>query len=187
MMNVALARSLSFHHATSNHGFSLNGTRAMSRTALYFAYGSNLRAAQMDRLCPGHQFLAAARLDGYRLAFTLPDREWQGGVADLLSAPGHCVWGALYRIDATHLAALDAYEGFDPRQADADHAYIRRTIEITTQDHLKHPDVWCYFVRQPHGHVPPSALYLRALCEGALERHLPPGYRQAMQKAFAGP
>jgi gamma-glutamylcyclotransferase (GGCT)/AIG2-like uncharacterized protein YtfP len=148
----------------------------MSPTALYFAYGSNLRAAQMDRLCPGHQFLAAARLDGYRLAFTLPDLEWQGGVADLLAAPRHCVWGALYRIDATHLAALDAYEGFDPSHRAAENAYLRRTIEVTGTDGTVHSNVWCYFVQQPHGHIPPSALYGHALLAGARERHLPPNY-----------
>jgi hypothetical protein len=40
-----------------------------------FAYGSNLRSVQMARLCPGDVFLGPARLDSYRLSFTLPDEE----------------------------------------------------------------------------------------------------------------
>ena len=82
----------------------------------YFAYGSNLRSVQMVRLCPGHVFLGPARLDGYRLAFTLPDEEWQGGVADVVLSPGDEVWGALYRLRDTDLVALDAYEVFSPAE-----------------------------------------------------------------------
>jgi hypothetical protein len=59
----------------------------------YFAYGSNLRSVQMVRLCPGHAFFGPARLDGYRLAFTLPDEEWEGGVADVVRSPRDAVWG----------------------------------------------------------------------------------------------
>jgi len=149
---------------------------------LYFAYGSNLRAAQMQRLCPGHQFLAPARLAHHRLAFTLPDEEWQGGVADVLPAPGEYVWGALYDITPSDLAALDAYEGCDPRGNPAQNAYLRRTVTVTTHDNCAHSQVWCYFVRQPHGHIPPSDLYRCALLEGAHERNLPLPYVETLQE-----
>lgn len=143
---------------------------------LYFAYGSNLRSAQMNRLCPGHQFLGPARLAAHRLAFTRPDEEWQGGVADLLPAGGQEVWGALYRLTPADLAGLDAYEGFDPSHRAAENAYLRRTIEVTGTDGAMHSKVWSYFVQQPLGHHPPSALYGHALLAGARERQLPPSY-----------
>jgi len=150
-------------------------------TILYFAYGSNLRASQMDRLCPGHQFLGAARLDDHRLAFTLPDEEWQGGVADLLPSPGHHVWGALYTIDAAGLASLDHYEGYAPDAPDHAHAYVRRPIRVRTAQGSCIDDVWCYFVRPPHTHVPPSAPYRHALLQGARERHLPTAYIETLE------
>ena len=79
-------------------------------------------------------------------------------------------------IPATDLAGLDAYEGFDPSHRAAENAYLRRTIEVTGTDGTMHSNVWCYFVRQPHGHIPPSALYGHALLAGARERHLPPSH-----------
>ena len=38
-------------------------------TQTYFAYGSNLDAAQMRARCPSAKLLGAAILDGYRLGF----------------------------------------------------------------------------------------------------------------------
>lgn len=158
----------------------------MDPSILYFAYGSNLRSAQMERLCPGHAFVAAARLDGHRLAFTLPDEEWAGGVADLLPSPGDAVWGALYRISADDLAALDRYEQFDPAGPPALNAYDRRRIDVALANGTIHRGVWCYFVHQPHGHVAPSTAYRTALLEGAAERALPADYVLSMHRAFDG-
>jgi gamma-glutamylcyclotransferase (GGCT)/AIG2-like uncharacterized protein YtfP len=153
-------------------------------TTHYFAYGSNLRSAQMQRLCPDHAFVASARLDGHRLAFTLPDEEWAGGVADLAPDHGGVVWGALYTISAEDLASLDRYEGCDPHGPERQNAYVRRTIEVTAANGTTHRDVLCYFVREPHGHVPPSPAYRAALLEGATERGLPTDYILRMREAF---
>ena len=153
-------------------------------SALYFAYGSNLRSAQMQRLCPGHEFLGVARLADHRLAFTLPDEEWQGGVADVLAAPGDEVWGALYRLRDTDLAPLDAYEGFDPAGPEEDNDYVRRLVKVTEEKQVREVEAWCYFVRAPRGHVAPSEHYRAALIEGAIERGLPADYVAEMRRAF---
>ncbi len=158
----------------------------MSHPLLYFAYGSNLRSVQMNRLCPGCRFLRPARLAGHRLAFTLPDEEWQGGVADVIPAPGHDVWGALYEINAPHLASLDDYEVCYPDADPELSAYVRRTVDVIDADGRLVPEVWGYFVRQPCGHVPPSDLYRNALIEGARERGLPTNYVEIMRTAFEG-
>jgi len=149
---------------------------------LYFAYGSNLRKAQMERLCPGHVFLGPARLADHRLAFTLPDEEWQGGVADVLPSPGDEVWGALYRLEAHHLAALDAYEVFDPDGPEQANDYVRRLVKVSHGGAMR--EAWCYFVRAADGHVAPSERYRAALIEGAMERGLPAVYVGEMQRAF---
>ncbi len=138
----------------------------------------------MRRLCPGHVFMAPARLDGHRLAFTLPDEEWAGGVADLLPVVDSEVWGALYRISTENLAALDAYEGFDSHGTPEHNAYDRRQIGVTTSDGTLHRGVWCYFVQKPRDHAPPSAAYRAALQEGAGERGLPAAYIRFMRDAF---
>ncbi len=153
---------------------------------LYFAYGSNLRASQMLRLCPGHEFLAVARLDNHRLAFTLPDTEWQGGVADVIASEGDSVWGALYRLCEADLPPLDAYEGYDPEGPAEANEYVRRLVTVTIEREQREAEAWCYFVRAPQGHVAPSERYREALIEGATERGLPEDYISAMRRAFEG-
>lgn len=155
---------------------------------LYFAYGSNLRSAQMARLCPQHVFLGPACLKDHRLAFTLPDAEWQGGVADIIESGGDVVWGALYRLTDADLPPLDAYEGFDPQGPAEANDYVRRKIRLASipPDNLQ-AEAWTYFVRVPRGHVAPSAIYRDALIEGALERGLPADYLETMCRAFEGP
>jgi gamma-glutamylcyclotransferase (GGCT)/AIG2-like uncharacterized protein YtfP len=153
-------------------------------SGLYFAYGSNLRAAQMKKLCPGHEYLGLARLAGHRLAFTLRDREWQGGVADAVPSPGDEIWGALYRLPEADLAPLDAYEGFDPAGPGEADDYVRRAVTVTREGGQHTVEAWCYFVRAPRGHVPPSEVYRAALIEGAIERGLPAEYVIAMRRAF---
>lgn len=150
----------------------------------YFAYGSNLHAAQMARLCPGHKFVGPARLPDHRLAFTLPDEEWQGGVADMQPSSGDEVWGALYRLEAHHLAALDTYEVFAPDGPGEANDYVRRLVKVNHSGAMR--EAWCYFVRAPHGHVAPSERYRAALIEGAIERGLPAEYVGEMRQAFEG-
>jgi gamma-glutamylcyclotransferase len=153
---------------------------------LYFAYGSNLRSGQMTRLCPGHEFLGIARLDDHRLAFTLPDKEWRGGVADVIVSAGDAVWGALYRLPQSAWPALDDYEVFHPEGPEERNDYVRRLVTVVTGEEPRALEAWCYFVRAPLGHVAPSALYRAALIEGALERGLPAAYLEEMRRAFEG-
>jgi gamma-glutamylcyclotransferase (GGCT)/AIG2-like uncharacterized protein YtfP len=175
------------HH---HRGRASRGERSVTESAdrvmgiPYFAYGSNLRARQMERLCPGHVFLGQARLADHRLAFTLPDEEWQGGVADVLPSPGDEVRGALYRLEAHHLTALDAYEVFDPDGPVEANDYVRRLVQVRHGGVMR--EAWCYFVRAPHGHVAPSERYRAALLEGAIERGLPADYVGEMRRAFGG-
>lgn len=44
----------------------------LSMSRFYFAYGSNLDAAQMERRCPGSQYRGKAFLPKHRMAFTHP-------------------------------------------------------------------------------------------------------------------
>jgi hypothetical protein len=53
-------------------------------TQTYFAYGSNLDAAQMRARCPSAKLLGAAILDGYRLGFAGQSAAWGGGVATVV-------------------------------------------------------------------------------------------------------
>lgn len=149
---------------------------------LYFAYGSNLGADEMDAACPGHGFVGPARLDGHRLEFRRRSRRWGGGAADIAVAAGESVWGALYELPEGGLDALDAKEG-------AGFAYDR--IEVTVEHDGERVAAVAYEVAEKEPEeVPPTAAYLRAMLGGARDRGLPDAYVTALEgrlKACAAP
>jgi gamma-glutamylcyclotransferase (GGCT)/AIG2-like uncharacterized protein YtfP len=128
--------------------------------------------AAIAAACPGHRFLGAAELRDHRLAFTRRSLRTGTGVADVLGAPGASVWGALYALDATQLAAIDEKEGNG-------WAYERRAVRVLAAG--RELDAFAYAVIAPDAeHVRPSREYLQALLEGARERGLPDDYVAAL-------
>lgn len=77
---------------------------------LYFAYGSNMCAAQMARRCPGALALGVGLLEGYTLRFPRRGAIWDGGIADVTPSPGDRVFGVRYEISDEELAVLDTHE-----------------------------------------------------------------------------
>lgn len=140
---------------------------------LYFGFGSNLDGDRIRIHCPSAELVSIARLPGYRLAFTLESkRNWLGGVADILEAPGHEVWGALWSIVDEESEALDRQEGLfrDPP------AYRRLSLEVATPDGEV---ISCrsYQVASPNleGYAP-SPAYRDTLVRGARALGLPAEY-----------
>jgi gamma-glutamylcyclotransferase len=146
---------------------------------LYFAYGSNMAEGVMDRLCPGHGFLGAAELADHRLAFTRRSIRTDSGVADIVRADGHSVWGALYELDATQLAAIDEKEGNG-------WAYRRRKLAVRVAGDGRELPALAYSVIAPeNAEICPSAKYLRALLHAARERELPEQYVAGLAARWA--
>ena len=81
------------------------------KTILYFAYGSNLDAAQMRRRCPTAALVGPGRLPGRALAFAGHSATWGGGVASVVLAEGVSTPGLLWRISRDELSLLDGHEG----------------------------------------------------------------------------
>src|SRR5262245_50625074 len=85
------------------------GRRATERRfgdemTLYFAYGSNMNRALMQRHCPAAQEIGAATLTGYRFVITAD------GYASVAPSAGELVHGVLWRLTPRDIAALNAYE-----------------------------------------------------------------------------
>jgi gamma-glutamylcyclotransferase (GGCT)/AIG2-like uncharacterized protein YtfP len=138
-------------------------------TVLYFAYASNMAAEVMARLCPGNRVVAIAQLPDHRLAFTRRSVRTGTGVADIVAADGHSVWGVLYRLDDAMLAAIDAKEG---------HGWAyRRSVIWVRRDGVEPTQAHAYSViaREPV-EVRPSRDYLRGLIDAARVRGLPEEY-----------
>ena len=73
--------------------------------SLYFAYGSNLNKAQMDKRCPDSNAFQLARVNYMR--FIINDL----GVASIVKDFTGTVFGALWEISAQDEKNLDHYEG----------------------------------------------------------------------------
>lgn len=140
----------------------------------YFAYGSNMSAAVMGAECPRSRFLGRAHLPGHRLAFTRRSVRTGTGVADVVAAPEHTVWGALYELGPEDLGALDRKEG-------AGWAYERCELRVHTDDGAEHDAVAYVVITKSAEAIPPSFEYLQALTEAGRERGLPRDYLEAIE------
>lgn len=76
----------------------------------YFAYGSSLLRAQMERRLMGNRPVTRAYLKGYRLAFMGNSAERKGPVANLLPDPVRLVPGTLYELNEVMIQYLDRAE-----------------------------------------------------------------------------
>lgn len=79
---------------------------------LYFAYGSNLNAAQMLKRCGEVWVVGPATLPGHRLAFGGWSKRRKGGVATVLPAAAAKVDGLLFELTPAGLSRLDVAEGY---------------------------------------------------------------------------
>ncbi|XP_045486754.1 gamma-glutamylcyclotransferase-like [Pieris rapae] len=74
---------------------------------LYFAYGSNLLKSRLRINAPSAVFITPARLPGYRLDFDKYNPNWRGAPATIVADPKGEVWGALWALNYSEMAALD--------------------------------------------------------------------------------
>ena len=77
---------------------------------LYFAYGSSLLRAQMERRLMGNKPVTRAYLKGYRLAFMGNSTERKGSIVNLLPDPSRMVPGTLYELNEVMIQYLDRAE-----------------------------------------------------------------------------
>lgn len=118
--------------------------------AHYFAYGSNLHVAQMQRRCPDATVVGAAKLPGHRLVFR--------GVADVEPYASRSVPGGLWRISAADLVALDAYEGWPS-------LYRRFVLDVELADGTTVP-AWTYVMVDRDEQMLPGRYYLDVIVDG---------------------
>jgi cation transport regulator ChaC len=133
----------------------------------YFAYGSSLLRAQMERRLMGNKPVTRAYLKGYRLAFMGNSTERKGSVVNLQPDPGRFVPGTLYELNEVMIQYLDRAEA-------CEHGLYRK-LEVTVEkdDGEKVPAV-CYQLAQdnpPFGQ--PNLGYLMQVKQGYKEWGLP--------------
>ena len=155
---------------------------------LYFAYGSNLYAAQMKERCPSAKFVCRAKLPFHRLAFTLKSVERECGVADVLYDKRREVWGVVYEIPENELKNLDKDESFRPGRPDEKNKYTRENHYVWPEGDLKRALLVCLYHGHPQLDPPlPSYDYKRLIIEGARHWDLPAEYIRELESIEAMP
>jgi hypothetical protein len=146
-------------------------------TFLYVAYGSNLHPLRLAERTPSCRAVGVATLVGYELRFhkrSLMSDDGSGKCdAYATGRPEDAVHGAVYRIDARELAALDAAEG-------RGYGYERVTAQVggaggnlAVQLYVAQPD-WI----DPG--LAPYDWYLELVVRGARHHGLPAAYRRRL-------
>lgn len=140
------------------------------KRVLYFAYGSNLDAEQMEQRCPSARVRFTAELPDHRLGFTYFSRRWRGGAADLLPEQGSSIWGVVYELACAELPLLDGFEA----------GYHRIGLAVRrTGGRLE--DVLSYTVRGEKGSFPPTPAYRDKMLRWGMHWKLPESYLQALR------
>jgi hypothetical protein len=142
----------------------------------YFAYGSNMSLAQMQRRCPSARFICTARLVDYIFGIARHSRLRNCGTANICVQPGSEVWGVVYEVSASDMAAMDAYEDGYSRE---------NVVVLQSNGNAATPEVIVYIAPQELNAPLPNAEYKRLLLEGARHWQLPEEYCRMLEQIEA--
>lgn len=90
----------------------------------YFAYGSNLDEAQVQKRTPFAKFVCRVALKDYKLTFVTYSYSWKGGIANVEPSEGDVVYGVLWHFTDEMLTKMDRYEGYPNK-------YTRKEVQVT--------------------------------------------------------
>jgi hypothetical protein len=134
---------------------------------LYFAYGSNMNRAAMQRRCLGARAIGVARLPGWRFIIGID------GYASIVRAPGGEVIGVLWQLGARDIAALNAYESLDSG------LYSRSQQTVRYSASAKSAMV---FIARGGSEGRPRPGYMELIIKAARDWSLPADYIRALQR-----
>ena len=134
---------------------------------LYFAYGSSLLRAQLERRLMGNKPVTRATLKGYRLAFMGHSVERKGPVANLLPDPDRRVPGTLYELNEIMIEYLDRAEACEKG------TYTKLEVVVEKDDGEKLSVVSYQLSAQDPPFGTPNLGYLMQVRQGYKEWGLP--------------
>lgn len=143
----------------------------------YFAFGSNMKLAEMLTSVPEAVDAGSARLPNFRLRFSRKSIRRQTGVADVVPSAGLSVWGRLYGLpDGVDLGDLDRREGVSTG------AYRRQPV-VVRRPSAEDVHAFTYVVvAKEEFEQAPNDEYLSLLRDGADEVGLPDEYQQFLRQ-----
>ena len=143
----------------------------------HFGYGSNLQFDFVKTILPSAKFAMKGYLPNYEIQFSFWSKNKQGGLSNIMIAPGKIVHGALYDVLQNELEILDEIEGMYKGD------YIRKTFLIVGEDKQIHP-AELYQVIDPQGPFTPSKSYVKGMLDGAREIGLDNAYIKTIEKFY---
>ena len=136
-------------------------------SVLYFAFGSNMVAAQMAARCTGAEFLGTAALPDHRF------RIGRRGYGTVVPEPGATVHGVLWRLREEDEAALDVYEGVR-------HGLYQKVTRVVRKDAGDEHPALVYVATDP---TPGAAVpgYVEKMVAAAEEHGFPQAYCEELR------
>jgi len=147
-----------------------------SAPSLLFAYGANMNPAWLAERGIRAEALAVACLPDHRLSFHGYTKVWDGAEEAVISAPGHELWGVVYKLSGMDADRLDAAQGV---RLNGTGTYFHSPAEVIAEDGAAH-SVVLFHKAALRDARPPSAEYLAYIVEGAKARGLPAAYVEAL-------
>jgi gamma-glutamylcyclotransferase len=133
-------------------------------SAIYFAYGSNMKVERMTERVPSAHPIGYAKLTGNKLAFNKVSKDGSGKTNIVDSKPD-VIFGVLFEVDEDEIVNLD----------DIEKGYERKNI-IVLNSNDQEIYAFTYISTQTNNDLKPYDWYLKFLVDGAEENHLPKDY-----------
>lgn len=143
----------------------------VSKTTLYFAYGSLLDPERITSTAPGSKFAFIAHYPETRLDFVDTSA---GPVPTLTKASGHTVWGGVFEIPDEEIASLTSAEAEEGRIAGFD-------LKAVDREGNKHECLTFVSEAEANGDHRPNPDYLAAMVNGARHWSLPAGWVMGLE------
>lgn len=136
---------------------------------LYFAYGSNIWAEQMDDRCPNHRLVGVGVLKGYRWIIS------SRGYANIVESSSDVVLGVVYEISDSDEMNLDRYEGVGSG------SYRKELLHVEVDGSHR---TCLVYIDPIEEEGLPKAEYIRRINSGIKDAKLPPEYVENCIRKF---
>ncbi len=126
----------------------------------YFAYGSNVKLAQLKERIGEFKLSKRSILRNYKLVFNVYSKTWQGYTANIQET-GHYedkVLGVVYHITDTQLGKLQSFERTSP---------VEISVELEDESEIKNAKTFLWSTSEQE-RKPPEA-YRRIIEQGLIE------------------
>ena len=127
-------------------------------------------------MAPGAEFEFIAHLPEWRLHFPIPNGD--GGLPSVRPEPGNTVWGAIFSVSKSDLAALDDNEAAKGRRA--------ITAKAMDREGRRHEVVVHVSAGEPNGEHTPERTVLEAMVAGGRHWKLPAGWVASLEEHLDG-